>query len=249
MKRLLLLTAVLMAVAPVVYAGDYLTNTNQSIRFLRNPSRTGAVGIDGVYYNPAGVSFMKEGWHFQFNWQSPHQTRTVYSNYGPLYGANYLNPGIAEADGSFSRKFTGKVDVLIQPSLFAVYNTGDWSFQFGFGILGGGGECKFKNGIGAFEALVGQMGRQKMGAAFGGYSLNQYVEGKSFYYGVTMAAARKIGDKLSVSLGLRGIIASNHFKGGVDDITFRTVAGTIIPADNEYILVCRQSGFGVSPII
>ncbi|MBR4802791.1 MAG: hypothetical protein IK041_08280 [Bacteroidales bacterium] len=249
MKKILLIATVFLAVAFQAYAGDYLTNTNQSIRFLRNPSRTGAIGIDGVYYNPAGVSFLKEGWLFQFNWQSPHQKRNVYSNYGPLYGANYLNPGIAEADGSFSRKFTGRVDVPIQPSLFAVYNTGDWSFQFGFGILGGGGECKFKEGIGSFEALVGQIGMQKMGAAFGGYSLNQHVEGKSFYYGVTMAAARKIGDKLSVSLGLRGIFASNHFKGGVDDITFRTIRGDIINADNNYVLDCRQSGFGISPII
>lgn len=248
MKKFLL-TAAALVVAAVVYAGDYLTNTNQSIRFLRNPARVGAIGIDGVYFNPAGVTFMQEGWHIQFNWQSPHQKRDVYANYGPLFGANYLNPGIAEADGAFSRKFTGKVDVLMQPSLFAAYNTGDWSFQFGFGILGGGGECKFKQGIGAFEALVGQMGMAKMGALFGGYSLNQYVEGKSFYYGITMGAARKIGDKLSVSLGLRGIIASNHFKGRVDNITFRTIGGDIIPAGNDYVLDCKQSGFGISPIL
>lgn len=248
MKKLLL-TAAALVVASVLYAGDYLTNTNQSIRFLRNPARTGAIGIDGVYFNPAGTAFMKDGWHIQFNWQSPHQKRDVYSNYGPLFGANYLNPGIAESDGSFSRKFGGKVDVLIQPSLFAVYNMGDWSFQLGFGVLGGGGECKFKHGIGAFEALVGQMGMAKMGAAFGGYSLKQHVEGKSFYYGVNVGAARKIGDKLSVSLGLRGIIASNHFKGGVEDITFRTIGGDIIKADNTYLLDCKQSGFGISPIL
>lgn len=251
MKKLLLTAAALVA-AVALYAGDYLTNTNQSIRFLRNPSRTGAIGIDGVYYNPAGAVFLSDGWHFQFNWQSPHQKRNVYSNYGPLYGANYLNPAIAEADGSFSRKFTGKVDVLIQPSLFAVYNRGDWSFQFGFGILGGGGECKFSHGIGSFEALVGQTGMREFaekGIPFGGYSLNQHVEGKSFYYGITMAAGRQIGDKLSVSLGLRGIIASNHFKGGVEDITFRTAAGDIIKSDNTYVLDCKQSGFGFSPII
>ena len=46
-----------------VWAGDYLTNTNQSIGFLRNPSRDGAIDIDGVYYNPAGVGFLDEGWH------------------------------------------------------------------------------------------------------------------------------------------------------------------------------------------
>jgi len=249
MKKLLLLSTALLAFAASALAGDYLTNTNQSVRFLRNPSRTGAIGIDGVYYNPAGVSFMKEGLHIEFNWQSPHQTRNTYTNYGALFGANYLNPGVQEEDGTFYRKFHGNADVLIQPSLFAAYNTGDWSFQFGFGVIGGGGECKFKNGIGTFEAMVGQMGMQKLGAAFGGYSLYSHVRGESFYFGVTLAAARKITDKLSVSLGLRGIIGANHYKGTVSDVTFRTIAGDIIPVDHSFKLDCKQKGFSVAPII
>ncbi len=248
MKKILLFSAVLF-IAVVSYAGDYLTNTNQSVKFLRNPARTGAIGIDGVYYNPAGVVFMEKGWHLQFNWQSPHQTRNSKANYGPLFGANYLNPGTSEADGSFSRIFKGKVDVLIQPSLFAAYNTGDWSFQFGFGILGGGGECEFKNGIGAFEALVGQMGMTTLGANFGGYSLNSSVKGKSFYYGITLAAARKLTEDLSLSIGLRGVLAANHYRGSVTDITFRTISNDIIPVSNPFILDCKQKGFGVSPII
>lgn len=109
MKKLLLLAVAATAFAVTSYAGDYLTNTNQSIRFLRNPSRVGAIGIDGVYYNPAGVAFLKEGWHFQFNWQSPHQKRNVYANYGPLFGANYLNPGIAEADGLSAASLTARL--------------------------------------------------------------------------------------------------------------------------------------------
>ena len=247
--RKLLFAALFLLAASISFAGDYLTNTNQSVKFLRNPSRAGAIGLDGIYYNPAGVAFMSQGWHLQFNWQSPHQTRNTYVNYGPLFGANYADPGTAEADGTFGRKFKGKVDVLIQPSLFAAYNTGDWSFQAGFGIVGGGGTCKFPNGVGTFEALVGQIGMSTLGAGFGGYSLNSYVEGQSYYYGITLAAARKITDKLSVSLGLRGIIGANHYKGTVDNITFRTVTGDIIPVDNSYKLDCKQSGFSVAPII
>ena len=97
-----------------MWAGDYLTNTNQSIGFLRNPSRDAAIDIDGVYYNPAGVSFLNEGWHFQFNWQSPHQKRDSRSSYGPLFGANYLNPGTQETDGTLSRLYSGRVHVPLR---------------------------------------------------------------------------------------------------------------------------------------
>lgn len=237
------------AVTTEVWAGDYLTNTNQSVAFLRNPSRDASIDIDGVYYNPAGVAFMDEGWHFQFNWQSPHQKRDSRSSYGALFGANYLNPGTPEADGSVSRKFPGRVDVPIQPSLYLTYNKGDWAFQFGFGIVGGGGTCEFKNGVGSFEALVGQMAMTQMGAGFGGYSMESSLKGKSFFFGTTLAAARKLSEKVSVSLGLRTIYAMNHYDGHIGNITFRTTAGDIMNVPNSYVLDCKQTGLGIAPII
>ena len=231
-----------------VWAGDYLTNTNQSIGFLRNPSRDAAIDIDGVYYNPAGVSFMDEGWHFQFNWQSPHQKRDSHSSYGQLFKYN-SDPGTELPDGSYDRLFKGRVHVPIQPSLYLAYNKNNWAFQFGFGILGGGGTCEFKKGVGSFEALVGQMAMTQMGAGFGGYSLNSYLKGKSYFFGTTLAAARKLNEKLSVSLGLRVIYAWNNYDGYIDNITFKTTTGAIINVPNSYVLDCKQTGAGVAPII
>ena len=63
-------------------AGGYLTNTNQSVAFLRNPARIGAIGIDGAYSNPAGIGFLSKGWHLSFNIQSAYQTRDIYSTFG-----------------------------------------------------------------------------------------------------------------------------------------------------------------------
>lgn len=252
MKRILTLCSVclmLQGLTTEVWAGDYLTNTNQSIGFLRNPSRDAAIDIDGVYYNPAGVSFMKEGWHLQFNWQSPHQKRDSHSSYGALFGANYLNPGTPLADGSVDRLYKGRVHVPIQPSLYLAYNKNDWAFQFGFGVIGGGGSCEFENGVGSFEALVGQMGMTQLGAAFGGYSLNSYLKGKSYFFGTTLAAARKLNEKLAVSLGVRAIYAWNNYKGHIDNITFRTTTGNIINVPNSYVLDCDLTGMGVAPII
>ena len=48
------------------FAGGILTNTNQSVYFLRNPARDAAIGLDGVYSNPAGVEFIKDGFHLGF---------------------------------------------------------------------------------------------------------------------------------------------------------------------------------------
>ena len=252
MKRILTLCSVclmLQGLTTEVWAGDYLTNTNQSIGFLRNPSRDAAIDIDGVYYNPAGVSFMKEGWHLQFNWQSPHQKRDSHSSYGALFGANYLNPGTPLADGSVDRLYKGRVHVPIQPSLYLAYNKNDWAFQFGFGVIGGGGSCEFEKGVGSFEALVGQMGMTQLGAAFGGYSLNSYLKGKSYFFGTTLAAARKLNEKLAVSLGVRAIYAWNNYKGHIDNITFCTTTGNIINVPNSYVLDCDLTGMGVAPII
>lgn len=211
-------------------AGDYLTNTNQSVNFLRNPARYARISVDGIYYNPAGVAFLERGWHLQFNWQQPKQERNSKANYGPLFGANFLSPGIQEADGSFSKKYKGKVNVPIQPSLFVAYNQKDWSFQLGFMIAGGGGTCKFNNGVGSFEALVGQMGMNNLGPLFGGYALNSYLEGKSYYYALYLAVARKLSNSLSISLGVKSTLANNRYLGTIKDIQFRTTGGVVIDA-------------------
>ena len=62
-KNHALLVSLMLTVATTATAGGILTNTNQSIDFLRNPARDAAIGIDGVYSNPAGVAFMPEGFH------------------------------------------------------------------------------------------------------------------------------------------------------------------------------------------
>ena len=55
--------AITLVAAQTVMAGGLLTNTNQNISFLRNPARDAAIGIDGVYSNPAGVIFLGDGFH------------------------------------------------------------------------------------------------------------------------------------------------------------------------------------------
>ena len=50
-----IIAGVMLAATTSATAGGILTNTNQSIDFLRNPARDAAIGLDGVYSNPAGI--------------------------------------------------------------------------------------------------------------------------------------------------------------------------------------------------
>ena len=69
------LAAALLAMTTTTQAGGLLTNTNQNIAFNRNFARVGAIGIDGVYFNPAGVAFLDQGFHLSLNFQNVYQTR------------------------------------------------------------------------------------------------------------------------------------------------------------------------------
>ena len=109
------------------FAGGLLTNTNQNVTFLRNPARDAAIGIDGVYSNPAGVIFLGEGFHLSLNIQNAHQTRTIRTT-SPLFINN------ANHSGQQMHEFEGEADVPILPSFQAAWNKGNWSFQFGFEI-------------------------------------------------------------------------------------------------------------------
>ena len=113
--RLFCLSVMTAVSAMNVWAGGLLTNTNQSIEFLRNPARDAAIGIDGVYSNPAGVVFLGDGIHLSLNLQNAHQTRTVETGF-PLF-VNNVN-----SNGQALHKFEGNADAPIIPSLQVAYN-------------------------------------------------------------------------------------------------------------------------------
>lgn len=136
------------ASSSATFAGGLLTNTNQHVAFNRMMSREASIGIDGVYYNPAGVVFMGEGSHLAINWQAAWQTRTINNDY-KLFTNNVNNP-------TTPRDFKGKAVAPVIPSFQYAYNKGRWSFQGNFALTGGGGKCTFDNGLGSFEKIVSE---------------------------------------------------------------------------------------------
>ncbi len=219
-KKLLCCVALLSAVSGTALAGGILTNTNQNVAFLRNPARDGAIGIDGIYSNPAGVAFMDEGTHLSINWQAAWQTRTIETT-NPVFTMS------KDFNGQ-PQRYEGKASAPFLPSVQAAYNKGKWSLQFNFSVTGGGGKCEFANGLGSFEGAVGQIaaGLNQFGVMAGlpnpiicnGYDCNSYMQGKQYYFGFTMGAAYKVTDNLSVYGGIRVLYGSATYKAKIDNI-------------------------------
>ena len=219
MKKLNAIVAgVMLATATTATAGGILTNTNQSIDFLRNPARDAAIGLDGVYSNPAGVAFLPEGFHLGINWQYAHQTRTIVNN-NPVFALGRKNQGLTK------KTFEGVADAPCIPSIQAAYNKGNWSMQFNFSVPGGGGKCEFADGLGSFESVVGSIANmlQPLGAT--GYDMDGYMEGRNYYFGFQLGAAYKITPDLSVYGGLRLLYGTATYKAKISNIMVNTAAG------------------------
>ena len=271
MKKLKLVSlAIAMACATPSLAGGLLTNTNQHVAFNRMMSREASIGIDGVYYNPAGVVFMGEGKHLAINWQLAYQTRSIENDY-PLFTNNVNNP-------TTPREFKGKAFAPVIPSFQYAYNKGRWSLQAGFALTGGGGKCTFDNGLGSFEKIVAEtaiaacqlagavdqvasqygvpavFSRDKYFGKEGKYSYNSYMHGRQYYYGLSIGAAYKINDHLSAYAGVRGVYALTNYYGYVEDIKVGNMPLYMVldPTKEKAAnieLSCDQSGLGFTPML
>ena len=230
------LAALLLAIATSTQAGGLLTNTNQNIAFNRNFARVGAIGIDGVYFNPAGVAFLDQGFHLSLNFQNVYQTRQITSAFSVPAFANtpYEYPftlnGGDKTDGS--KFYEGKASVPILPSFQVAYNKDKWSFQAGFGLTGGGGKASFNEGLPSFErqiailpALINQqlptfstlLGQQETPAT--SYSMQSYMSGHQYNFGLQLGVAYKINENLSVFGGARFNYIYNKYEGNITNIS------------------------------
>jgi len=221
MTRIACLVIVAMTSISTANAGGLLTNTNQNISFLRNPARDAAIGIDGVYSNPAGVAFLGDGYHIALGWQAAFQTRTVNMT------SKLLDHSLGE--DALTKEYKGHATAPFVPSVQFALNKGRWSFQFNFSVTGGGGKCEFDKGLGSFEAAVGQIGTMLKPLGVNGYDMNSYMQGKQFYFGFTLGAAYKITDNLSVYGGLRTLYGNASYKAKIENILVSTQNGGTMP--------------------
>ena len=228
MKRLkiMVMSALLLMSAADAMAGGLLTNTNHSIRFLRMMARDGAIGVDGVYYNPAGVAFMPRGLHIGLHGMNVYQTRTIHSgmNVRGLEGTPFYQPfKMFGGDENGIKKFKGSTSVPIMPAIQVAKNFDRWGFHGSFAVTGGGGKCTFNDGLGSFERTVAMIPallyKQGMGSQTPGYSVESYVHGQQYVFGLQLGATYKINEHVAVYGGMRFNYSTNKYYGSIKNIT------------------------------
>ncbi len=211
----------------MLFAGGIVTNTNQSAAWIRWLVRDASTGIDAVYYNPAGLMKLDNGFHLSLNNQFIFQTQTITCDYPYLNGT----PKSYEAD----------VKALLYPDLFAVYKMKKFAFSFGITPIGGGGSADFADGIASFEIPVSNLdtilsynllgvdqfledstGTDPHFRDLRGYSLQSALNGTSIYLGFQGNVSYAINDFIQVSLGARLVTVTNSYKGHLTDIMVKT---------------------------
>jgi long-subunit fatty acid transport protein len=216
MRKILTFIAAIL-IAGNLLAGGLVTNTNQSALFTRLQNRNASTGIDAVYYNPAGLTKLGNGFFASINNQTIGQTKTVGSDFPWLNGK--------------PREYVGKVSAPVYPGVYAAYNTGNFSFSLGFNPIGGGGGAKYDQGLPSFEMPISSLAPLLTGKGVptSGYSADVLFEGTSVYFGYQVNAAYKINEQISVAAGIRFVSAKNTYKGHLINIMINPNIPTVLP--------------------
>ncbi|MFH0759289.1 MAG: hypothetical protein V2B15_18515 [Bacteroidota bacterium] len=247
MKKLNLIIIAMVVTATSVFAGGLVTNTNQSAAWARTLTREASLGVDAVYFNPAGLAQLKNGLHLSISNQSIFQTRTITSDYAFLEGS----PKAYQAD----------LTAPLFPSIYAAFKTNKWTFSAGFNVIGGGGSANFEEGLPSFEIPVSGLvpslqqsltpidnaveGLTTVNPHFAnitGYNIDASFSGASTYYGVQAGATYAITDMISVAIGGRYVMANNSYEGALTGITIDAPAayGGTQTAGNYLRLISSQ---------
>lgn len=234
------------AAASSAFAGGILTNTNQNAAFVRNFAQEGKIDLTSIYANPAGGAFLSDGWHLSLNSQTAFQKRNIETTF-PLFVMNTENHNATHL-------FEGEAVAPVVPSFTVSYNHDKWSLSAHFAISGGGGKCEFDKGLGSFEAayagVLYQMAPSLLpaGVQYQGYTLNSFMKGKSYHFGLQIGGTYKFTDNVAGFVGVRGLYATSNYNGAVNP-SVSTNVGTM-PLNNYGIdLNCDQTGFGAAVIL
>jgi long-chain fatty acid transport protein len=209
MRKLIVLIVFAGFLTSAAWAGGIMTNTNQSASFIRMPARDASLGIDAVYYNPAGLTGLGDGFHLSLNNQSIFQTRKINSSFAMLNDGDYR----------------GDVSAPLFPSVYAVYKTGSLAISGGFMPVGGGGGAEYSRGLPSFETDLAAVPMLVSGAGIPTtfYDADIFFEGSSVFYGGQLGVSYQVSEMIGVYGGIRYVAASNSYKGHLQNLMINPV--------------------------
>ncbi len=261
-----LFTALTIIAIPVsAYGGGLQTNTNRSAAYLRLVARGTSYSPDAVFFNPAGVVFMEDGWHLDFSAQQVYQTRTTESTFAP-FAQNINNLGIS------TKEYTGYTFAPFVPNLHAVWKKDKWAVMASLEVGGGGGGVDYAKGLGSFETIVSVLPSMltSSGLPTNMYGLDMNLNATSIRATGTLGAAYKIIPCLSVSLQANINYAYAKYNGELSNVMINpqhpilNPTGGMVNAQEFFTkmgrsdlaervsdkkLDAKQTGISISPIV
>jgi long-chain fatty acid transport protein len=256
MKKIVFISLALGLLAQSGFSGGLMTNTNHSASYIRMLARDASTEMDAVYYNPAGLTFLRDGFQFSLNNQTIFQSRKIVNEFPALNNSEY----------------TGRVSAPIFPSIYAAYKLEKFAISAGFMIVGGGGGATYKRGLPGFETQVSAIPATLtgMGIPTTDYMLDLYFEGSSVFMGAQLGVTYQFFDFLGAYAGARYVIAKNTYQGyfrnlvinPVDPVNnpeggflsassyFQSLGDPVtafLTADKEVDVL--QSGYGFTPVL
>jgi len=265
MKKNYVLAALMLLCCLSAKAGGILTNTNQSIAFMRMMARGATMEVDGAYTNPAGLVFLPHnGFFFSGNVQTAFQNRDI-DAYFVLF---------PETD--HRKLYKGKATAPFVPSLYGAYKKDNWTFSGYFAIIAGGGKAKYDQGVPMFESKVmaglaanstlqGLAALTGAGAVSDLYNISSSMQGRLYVFGFQLGAAYKFADWVSGYAGLRINYALGGYKGYVqatlsESLLQNATLQAMLQANPalqqlatqslvDLRLDCSQKGWGLTPVL
>ena len=76
MKKAIVLALAVLVSVPLAFSA-IVTNSNQSIQYYRMLARNASTDVDAVFYNPAGLVKLADGFHLSIQNQSIWQDRSI----------------------------------------------------------------------------------------------------------------------------------------------------------------------------
>jgi long-chain fatty acid transport protein len=255
MKKFVVLAALILLTVPLAHA-SIITNMHQSATYIRLLARNASMVIDATYYNPAGLTQLKDGWHVALHNQTILQDKIITNSYPFLNEPEYV----------------GDVDIPFFPTFFMAYKKDKLALSFGFGPNAGGGTADFKTGLPSFEIPISNLPPliNGFGIPTTAYSTDIAFKGRSIFYGLQFNASYAVSDVFALAAGLRYIIAENSYEGAIKNIMINPAHPLINPSGGmmsaaqfftlagmpgfaaqvqDQAVDVKQSGTGITPIL
>jgi len=208
MKKQLLIGVLLLCGASAA-SGAIVTSFSQSALYFRLLSRNASTDLDAAYYNPAGLTHLKDGFHIALHNQTIIVERTVVNDFALLNNPKYL----------------GKVFGPFLPNFYAVYKKRGLALSFGCGFNAGGVSADYERGLPSFEAGIASLPSSLtlMGLPTTAYSSDIVFKGRSAFPGFQAGISYAFNKMVSAAVGLRCIYALNTYEGHVENIQINPI--------------------------